>query len=138
MKKTITLCLLACVFTSSNNAFGMLIKQTLCTKKYVRSVRYQKNGRTNQIKEILSDRLELDDWDRMYKGEEKLKDLYFRNNFIIDLLHREINDLVKDIKILEEQQDLAVQGLGYDDDKINKLEKKLHKSFKINNSKKPE
>jgi hypothetical protein len=28
MKKTITLCLIACAFTSSNNAFGMLPKET--------------------------------------------------------------------------------------------------------------
>jgi hypothetical protein len=122
---------------SSNNTFGMLIKQTLRTKKYVRSVRYQKDSRTNRIKEILSNRLELDDWDRVYQGEALLRKLYFRNNTIINLLLQDVHDLIKTIKILEEQQDLAVQGLD-SCDQINKLEKKLYKSFKINNSKKPE
>jgi hypothetical protein len=137
MKKITIFYLLAYAFTISNNTFGMFIKQTLRTKKYVRSVRYQKDGRTNRIKQILSDRLELDDWDRMYEGEALLRNLYFRNNTIINLLQQDIYDLNKDIKILKEQQDFAVQGLGYDD-QINKLEKKLYKSFKINNSKKPE
>lgn len=134
MKKITTLCLIACTLISSNNAFGMLIKQTLHTKKYVKSVHTYKSDRANYIKEILSKRLDLDNWDRMYEGEEALKRLYFRNNTIIGFLHQDIGNIKAHINTLKEQQDFAIRGLGYDDE-INELEKKLCKSFNIKKQK---
>jgi hypothetical protein len=66
MKKSITLCLIACAFTSSNNAFGMLIRKSItytknsnsyCTTNKLLLTQLVKNRR--QIKNCNNDLIEL-------------------------------------------------------------------------------
>lgn len=142
MKKITTLCFVACALTNSGNAFGMLPKQTTHVQKYISCIHTRKPSTNANIKRILLDHEQHaretmnEDWSTVYDAEDLLRDLYFRNNTIIGLLHRNKKGL-KAKKILKEQQNVSVRGLGYEE-KINALENQLYKLFKVKNKEKHE
>lgn len=120
MKKITTFCLLACAFTSSKNTFGMLIKQTLRTKKHIRTYHMQ----SLPSKNIFNTNIDPETTNPHQLG--LLEDLYDRNN-------NAIRDLKKQINILEEQKMIALtryRGYSLDIKTLEYLELQLQKSFK--------
>ena len=133
MKKTTFLLISTCSLTFFNT-FGMLPNKILYAKKYIRTVQTHKYSRDNDIKDVLNanrfkipsdeeaygyEYYEYYEYDEMLKT--KIEKLYLRNNDIIKMLEHNIG-------IFRKQQHLAVIG---DIEKIEKIEKQLHKSFEI-------
>ena len=142
MKKITTFLLASTCSLTFFNAFGMLHKHILYTKKYIRTLQTQKYNRSEHIKRLLSkDQSKVTedeetycyDEDNYYDDDDVLKNIYFRNNTIIELLEKDIDDIKKKVKILKEQQDCAISSIGhYYTSDVEELEKQLHKSFDIN------
>ena len=135
MNKIITFLLASTCSLTFFNTFSMLSKHMLYTKKYIRTVQTQEHTRSERIKKLLyRDQFKAIEGEETYRYEEDdlLKNLYFRNSTVIELLKEDIDDIKKKIKILKEQQDRAISSLGiFDTDVVEKLEKQLHKSFNI-------
>ena len=85
-------------------------------------------------------------WDLIKDYEERLKDLYFRNESIINILNKDIKDIKKRrteeikkmrkrIKTLHVQQNLAILGVSGNIDRIHEIEKELHTIFKVQKDK---
>jgi hypothetical protein len=134
--KKITAFLLAsiCSLTFSN-AFGMLHKHILYTKKYIRTIQIQKY-RSERIKKLLcEDQFKaFEDYEPYrYEEDDLLKNLYLRNSTIIELLEQDIDDIKKKVKTLKEQQDRAMLSIGYyNTSDVEKIEEQLYQSFNIN------
>ena len=135
MNKIITFLLASTCSLTFFNTFSMLSKHILYTTKYIRTVQTQEHNRSERIKKLLyRDQFRALEGEEAYRYEEDdlLKNLYFRNSTVIELLKEDIDDIKKKIKILKEQQDRAISSLGiFDTDVVEKLEKQLHKSFNI-------
>ena len=134
MKKITTFLLASACSLTFFNTSGMLHKHILYTKKYI--VQTQKYNRSERIKKLLyEDQFKALEDEEPYRYEEDdlLKNIYFRNSTIIELLEKDIDDIKENIKTLKEQQDRAISSIGYyDTSDVKKIEKELHQSFNIN------
>jgi hypothetical protein len=109
MQKTLILSFVAIIVTHSSNSFGML-KYALHTHKYIRMYRIKALDNTNILNTVNAP-----------NESELLKHLCDRNN-------KTITDLKQQIKILEQQNDIA-NSCPLDIQKLKYLEIQIYEGF---------